>query len=107
MKSRSWRAFQGLVAHDDGIDDAELVEGELVLAEDAHLLRALDRPAVLLQFPGEHLHECGLPASIRPSEAIAAPRGERRGHILEKDLRAKAHRHILNRQHSRLPNRIF
>ena len=33
---------EGLVAHDDGVDDAVGVEGELVLAEDAELARADD-----------------------------------------------------------------
>ena len=33
------RAPQALVAHDDRVDDAELVEGELVLAQDAQLRR--------------------------------------------------------------------
>ena len=37
------RAPQAMVAHDHGVDDAELVEGELVLLEDAELLRTRRR----------------------------------------------------------------
>ena len=33
---------EGLVAHDDGVDDAVGVEGELVLAQDAEFARADD-----------------------------------------------------------------
>ena len=36
------RAPQPLVAHDHGVDHAELVEGELILAQDAELRRARD-----------------------------------------------------------------
>ncbi len=41
---------QALVAHDDGVDHAEGVEGELVLAQDAELARTHDRAFLRLEF---------------------------------------------------------
>jgi hypothetical protein len=42
-----------LVAHDDGVDDAIGVEGELVLAQDAELARADDVALLGVELAGE------------------------------------------------------
>ena len=67
------RLPQPLVAHDDGVDDAEFVEGELVLAQHAELLRARDTfPSAARSLAGEQLHEGGLAGAVRAGQAVAA-----------------------------------
>ena len=68
------RAPQPLVAHDHRVDDAELVEGELVLLEHAELLRPDDVALLRLLLAGEQLHEGRLARAVRPGQAIAAAR---------------------------------
>jgi hypothetical protein len=49
---------QRLVAHDDRVDDAKGVEGELVLAQHSELPGANDAAFLRVQLAGEELHEC-------------------------------------------------
>ena len=90
------RAPQAVVAHDDGVDDAERVERVLVLAQDADLRRPHDRAALRRLFAGQQLHERGLAGAVRSGQAVAPARGKRRGHIVEEHLRPEPHRHTLN-----------
>ena len=68
------RAPQALVAHDDGVDDAELVERVLVLAKHAQLARAGDRALLGVEFAGQQLHERGLAGAVRAGEAVPSAR---------------------------------
>ena len=61
-----------LVAHDDGVDDAIGVEGELVLAEDAEFAGAHDVALLGVELAGEDLHKCGLAGTVGAGEAVAA-----------------------------------
>jgi hypothetical protein len=70
--TRLQRLPQTLVAHDDGIDDAERVEGELVLPEHAELVRPRDRAFLRQGLAGQQLHERGLAGAIRSGEPVAA-----------------------------------
>ena len=90
---------EALVAHDDGVDDAVGVEGELVLAQDAELARAHNGALLRVKFPGEQLHERGLARAVGPGQAVVAPGGERGGDIFEQNFGAVAHRNIADRNH--------
>ena len=61
-----------LVAHDDGVDDAISVEGELILAQHAEFARADDGALLRLEFAGEDLHEGGFAGAVGPGESVAA-----------------------------------
>ena len=77
-RSRSCeRAPQPLVAHDDGVDDAEAVERELVLAQDAELGRTDDGALLRRQLAGQQLHEGRLAGAVRAGQAVAAARLKR------------------------------
>ena len=85
------RAPQPMVAHDHGVDDAVAVEGELILTEDAELLRPDDGAALRLGFAGEQLHERRLAGAIRPGQTVSPVRRKRRRHIVEENLRPEPH----------------
>ena len=89
------------VAHDHRVDDAELVEGELVLPEDAELVGPGDRALLRRQLAGQQLHEGRLAGAVRPGEAVAAARGEGGGHVLEEHLRAVPHGDAVDCNHGR------
>ena len=95
--------LQGLpeacIAHDHRVDDPEFVEGELVLAQDAHFAGADHIAHLLLELAREDLHERGLARAVGSRETVASPRIESRGHILEQDLRAVTHGDILYSKH--------
>ena len=59
------RLPEALVAHDHRVDDAELVEGVVVLAQDAQLRRTSDRSALRRLFARQQLHERGLACAVR------------------------------------------
>ena len=90
------------VAHDHGVDDAELVEGVLVLAQHAEPGRAQDRAALRRLFAGQQLHEGGLARAVRSGEAVATPRLEHRRYVVEEHLVAEAHRHAADGNHLEL-----
>ena len=64
-----------LVAHDDGVDDAIGVKGELVLAEHAELARADDGAFLRVELAGEDFHEGGLAGAVGAGESVAAAGG--------------------------------
>ena len=93
------RGPEALVAHDDGVDDAEGVELVLVLLEDAELFGADDGALLGVQLAGEDLHEGGLAGAVGAGEAVAAAAVEGDGDVLEEQLRAVAHGDIRDRDH--------
>jgi len=100
---RCGRALQGrpewLVAHDDGVDDAVGVEGELVLAEYAELAGA-DYGAFLgVEFAGEDLHECRFAGAVGPGEAVATAGDEADGDFFEENFSAVAHGDVADTEH--------
>ncbi len=93
------RGPEGVVAHDDGVDDAVGVELVLVLLEDADLFGADDVALLGVDLAGEDLHEGGFAGAVGAGEAVAAASGEGDGDILEEELRAVAHGDIGDRNH--------
>ena len=90
------RAPQLVVAHHDSVDDAELVEGELILPQDADLGRAHDGAALRRLLAGQQLHERRLAGAVRAGQAVTPAGGESGGYIVEEDLRPEPHRHTLD-----------
>ena len=88
------------VAHDDGVDDAKFVEGELILAQDAEFLRARDRAFGRLELAGQDLHQGGFAGAIGPGDGVAAARHEGGGDVLEQDAGTEAHGDIVDGQHN-------
>ncbi len=89
------RRPQRLVAHDDRVDDAIGVEGELILAQDAQLARANHRAFLRLELAGQNLHEGGFAGAIRPGEPVAAAGHKGGGHVFKEHLGAVAHGHMI------------
>ena len=90
---------EGLVAHDDGVDDAIGVEGELVLAEDAELAGADDGALLGVELAGEDLHEGGFAGAVGAGEAVAAAGDEADADIFKEDLGAVAHGDVADTEH--------
>ena len=90
---------KGFVAHDDGVDNAIVVKGELILAEHAELSGANDGAFLRIEFAGEDLHKGGLAGAVGSGESVA-PSG-RKGYrdFFEQNLGAVAHRYIAYTQH--------
>ena len=61
------------VAHDDRVDDAKRVEGELILAQNAELLGARDRAFGRLQIAGQDLHQRRFSGAVGTGDGIAPP----------------------------------
>ena len=93
------RGPQRLVAHDDGVDDAISIEGELILAQHAELARAHHRALLRFEFAGENLHEGGLAGAIGSGQPVAAAGREGGADIFEEHLRAVAHGDIADADH--------
>ena len=70
--ARLQRLPQPRVAHDHGVDHAECVERELILTQDAELVRPDDRALLRQRLAGQQLHERRLARAVRPGQAIAA-----------------------------------
>ena len=70
--ARLQRLPQPRVAHDHGVDDAELVERELILAEDAELVRPGDGAFLRQRLAGQQLHERRLAGAVGAGQAVAA-----------------------------------
>ena len=85
------RVPQPLVAHDDGVDDAILVERVLILAQHTELAWPHDRAALRLGLARQQLHERGFSRAVRARQAVATARRERCRDILEEDLRPEPH----------------
>ena len=70
------RVPEPLVAHDHRVDDAELVERVVVLAQDADLRRTVDRSTLRRLFAGQQLHERRLAGAVGSGETVAPARGK-------------------------------
>ena len=68
------RLPQRRVAHDDGIDHAILVERELILPQNAELLRPRHRAFRRLHLARKNLHQRGLARAVWPADGVAPPR---------------------------------
>ena len=90
---------EGLVAHDDGVDDAIGVEGELVLAEDAELAGTDDGALLGVELAGEDLHEGGFAGAVGAGEAVAAAGDEADADVFKEDLGAVAHGDVADTEH--------
>ena len=88
------------VAHDDGVDHAKLIERELILAQDAHFLRARDRAFGRLEFAGQDFHECGFAGAIGAGDGVAAPGHEGAGDVFEEDPGSEAHGDVVDCEHN-------
>ena len=97
------RLPQRRVAHDHGIDDAELIEGELILAQDAEFLGPGDGALGRLDLAGEDLHERGLAGAVGAGDGVAAARQERAGDVFEQNSGAEAHGDVVDGEQSYLP----
>ena len=93
------RRPEPLVAHDHRVDDAELIEGVLILAQDAELARARDRADLRRKLAREQLHERRLAGAVRAGQAVAPAGAERGGDVLEEHLRAEPHGHAADGNH--------
>src|SRR5690242_7702510 len=91
---------EGAVAHDDRINDAEFVEGELVLAEDADFLGPGDVAVGRILLAGQDLHKGGFAGAVGAGNGVAAARHESGGDVLKEDAGAEAHSDIFNRDHN-------
>ena len=60
------------VAHNDGVDDAEVVEGELILAENTHFLRTGDVALGRLVLSSQDLHKSGLAGAVGAGNGVAS-----------------------------------
>jgi hypothetical protein len=72
-------------AHDHGIDDAALLEGEVVLGQHRHALARADGYLALvrLDLAGEELEEGGLARAVRPDDSVAVAGSEFEADVLE------------------------
>ena len=95
------RGPEPLIAHDDGVDHAILVEGVVILTQHAEFAGTDDRPALWVEVSRQQLHEGGLARAVRAGEPIATPRRKRRRDVLEQDLRAVTHGHTTDSNHER------
>jgi hypothetical protein len=84
------------IAHDHGINHAMLVEGELVLAQDAELFRTRDVALGRLDFAGQDLHQRGFTGAVGAGDSIAPSCEEGGADIFEQDSGAEAHRDVVN-----------
>ena len=82
-----------MVAHDHGVDDPLVLEGELVLAQLAEPGARLDHhlPGGRFQVPAEDLHEGGLAAAVGADQPVAVTIAELDGDILEQRPGAELH----------------
>ena len=85
------RVPEATVSHHDGIDDAVLVEGEVILAQHAQLRRTDDRPTLRVELARQQLHECGFAGAVRAREPVSPAGGKDGRHVLEEHLRPVPH----------------
>src|ERR1700688_2974095 len=74
---------QTLVAHDHGVDDAILIKGKLILAENAKLPRTHDGSLLRVKFAGQKLHKRRFAGAIRARQTIALPRHKAGGNLVK------------------------
>src|SRR5277367_679627 len=87
------------VAHDDGVENTEGIERELVLAQDSDFLGAGYGALGWFHFTAQDLHESGFSGAVGAGDGVAASGLERCGYVLKKNTRAEAHRDIVDRNH--------
>ena len=87
------------VAHDDGVEDAEPVESELVLTKDTDAFGAVDIAAGGFLLSGENFHEGGFAGAIGAGDGIAAAVDEGGGDVLKEDTGAEAHSDVIYGDH--------
>ena len=88
-----------LVAHDDGVDDAIGIEGELVLTENAEFARADDGAFLRVELAGEDLHEGGFAGAVGPGESVAAAGDKADADFFKEDLGAVTHGDVADTEH--------
>src|SRR6267142_2115670 len=88
------------VAHDDDVQDAVVVKGELILAQDSETLGAGDGAIGRLDLARQDLHKSGLTGAVGARNGVAASCHEGAGDVLEKDARSVPHRDVIDRKHS-------
>ncbi len=90
---------QTVVTHDDRIDDAMLVERELILLQDAEFRGPHDGTLLGIELAGEQFHEGGFAGPVRARQAVPPARRKGRRHVLEERLRAVTHSDAAYRNH--------
>src|SRR5579862_10038397 len=90
------RSPQTLVAHHHGVDNAIGVEGKLILAQYAELLWTHDSSLLRIKFAGQKVHKRSFTCAVRPGQAIALARRERRRDLFKQNFGAVAHGYIGN-----------
>ena len=86
---------QRCVAHDDGVQNAERIEGELILAENADLLRPSNGAFTGLDFAGQNFHERRFAGAIGAGNRVTPSRLKCGGHFVEEDAASEAHGEII------------
>ena len=93
---------QAFVAHHDGVDDAEGVEGVLVLAKDGELAGADDVALLRIDVAGKDFHEGSLAGAVGAGKAVA-PAGREGGRdFFEQNFSAVAHGDVADGDHASL-----
>jgi len=84
---------QLFVAHDHGVDHAEVFVGELILAQlaQAHVGFEHHLTGRRLQLAAENLHEGRLAAAVGADQAVAVAAAELDGNVFEQRLGAELH----------------
>ena len=85
------------VPHDHGVDDAVVIERELILAEDADFLGARNRTLGWLQFAGQDFHERRLTGAIGAGNRVASSLLESGVHFFKQNAGAEAHGEVVDR----------
>ncbi len=96
---------QLFMPHDDGIQHAEFLEGELVLAQLAKTLVGIDRDITgsRLQIAAEDAHQGRFAAAVGADQAVAVPLAEAHGDIFKQGLRPELHGEIGGSNHGVVP----
>ena len=95
------RVPQRRVPHDHRIQNAEGIERELILAQNADLLRPGDGALGWLDLTGQDFHERRLAGSVGTGDRVAPSLLERGGYVFEQNTRAEAHGNVVYRDQNR------
>ncbi len=93
------RCPERCVAHDDGVDNAESVVGELILTQDAELAGADDGAFLRVEFAGEYLHEGGFTGAVGASQTVTTTGNEGSRDIFKENFGAIPHGYIADTDH--------
>ena len=93
--------IEAAVAHDDSLQNLEIIKLEMVLAKDSHALAGGDHNIAgrRFQFAGEDLEERGFSGSVGADDAVAVAGGKLDIDILKEGLAAIGKRYILRCNH--------